>query len=540
MTHSLPSRPSLEYLKNQAKALLRAAREGVPETLARFAQHLEPLHLPHAITTALSAPQRRLKLADAQHVLAKEYGFANWAQLKQHVDEAALIAQSREEQIAVLIKCCLDGELARAERFLEHHPELASADVFIAATLGEEATVRTMLERDPTLAHTAGGPLDAFPLVYACSSRYASPNNSREPQLRAIANELLQRGADPNARWLNPAFNNCPLSALYGACGMNGNVALGQLLLEAGATPDDNESLYHSVEHESADCTALLLAHDATISGTNAVHNAVALGNTAALRLFLQHGADVNERIGTQQGMTLLHWAIDSDQDRDLLELLISHGADLRATSQDGLTPFRRAVRCGHRVAVELLTLRGVAESLSPDEEFVAACMLGDEPLVSRLVAARPTFIDELPADCRGLLSDAAWRGKLEAVRTMLAVGFDVSWENIHRATALHTAAWQGHLQLVQLLLQHGAPLDVKETEFQCTPLEWALHGSYYCRPRIAVETTATRDETYAAIVAAILAAGSPRPVDRLVRICSGRVRDVLEEAGIVIDDDDC
>ena len=353
MTHSLPLRPSLEHLKNQAKALLRAAREGAPEALARFSQHLGPLDPPDKDPSLdAAAHPRRLKLADAQHVLAREYGFANWAQLKQHVDEAAMAAKSRQEQIAVLITCCLEGELARAERFLERHPELASADIFVAATLGEEATVRAMLERDPTIVNMSGGPLDAPPLVYACSSRFASPDNSREPQLRAIANELLQRGADPNARWLNPAFNNCPLSALYGACGVNGNVAIARLLLEAGATPDDNESLYHSVEHESTDCTALLLAHGATISGTNAVHNAVALGNTAALKLFLQHGADVNERIGAQQGMTLLHWAIECDQDRDLLELLISHGADLRATSRDGLTPFRRAVHCGHRAAV--------------------------------------------------------------------------------------------------------------------------------------------------------------------------------------------
>jgi ankyrin repeat protein len=539
MTQSLPPRPSLEHLRNQAKALLRAAREGAPEALARFAPQLEPLHRPDATSARVSAPQPRPKLADAQHVLAKEYGFANWAQLKEHVDEVALAAKSREEQVAVLIKCCFDGELARAERFLERHPKLAGADIFVAATLGEEAAVRAMLERDPSLVNIAGGPLDAPPLVYACSSRYASPNNSREPQLRAIANELLGRGADPNARWLNRDFHNCPLSALYGACGMNGNAALAQRLLEAGATPDDNESLYHSVEHESTDCTALLLARGATISGTNAVHNAVALGNIAALKLFLQHGADVNERIAAQQGMTLLHWAIECNQDRDMLELLVSHGTDLRATSHDGLTPFRRAVRCGHRVAVELLTLRGAAESLSPEEEFLAACMFGDEPAASRLVAARPTLIEELPADCRGLLSDAAWRGKLEAVRTMLAVGFDVAWGNQHGATALHTAAWQGHSQLVQLLLQHGAPLDVKETEFHCTPLEWALHGSYYCRPRIAAQTTATRDETYGEIVAALLAAGSPRPVDRLVRICSGRVQEALEAAGIVVDDDD-
>jgi ankyrin repeat protein len=504
--------------------------------LARFSQHLSSLDLPDKDPSLSAAARpRRLRLADAQHVLAREYGFANWAQLKQHVEQVELATKSRREQIAVLIKWCLEGELDRAERFLERHPELASADIFVAATLGEEATVRAMLELDPGIVNMSGGPLTAPPLVYACSSRFASPNNFREPKLRAIANELLHRGANANAHWLNPEFNNCPLSALYGACGVNGNVALTQLLLEAGANPDDNESLYHSVEHEATDCTALLLAHGATISGTNAVHNAVALGNIAALKLFLQHGAGVNERIGAQQGMTLLHWAIECDQDRDMLELLISHGADLRAKSRDGLTPFRRAVRCGHRAAVELLTLHGAAETLSPREEFMAACMLGDAALVGRLLAAQPS----MPADCRGLLHDAAWRENLEAVRAMLTVGFDAAWGNGHRATALHAAAWKGHVQLVQLLLQHHAPLNVTDIEFDCTPLEWALHGSCHHRPRIAAEAAATRDESYATIVTALLAGGSPRPADRLVRVCSDRVREVLEAAGIAVDDDD-
>src|SRR5688572_23645436 len=131
MTQSLPSRPSLEHLKNQAKALLRAAREGVPDALAQFSRHLGALDPPDKdLSLDVAANARRLKLADAQHVVAHEYGFANWAQLKQHVEEVALAAKSREEQIAVLIKCCLDGELVRAERILERHPELVSADIF--------------------------------------------------------------------------------------------------------------------------------------------------------------------------------------------------------------------------------------------------------------------------------------------------------------------------------------------------------------------------------------------------------------------------
>jgi hypothetical protein len=165
--------------------------------------------------------------------------------------------------------------------------------------------------------------------------------------------------------------------------------------------------------------------------------------------------------------------------------------------------------------------------------------MLGDEAMARRLIAARPGIVSDLPAHCRGMLNDAAWRGNVEAVATMLALGFDVTWGNEHGATALHAAAWQGYIQLVELLLQHGAPLDVRETEFHCTPLEWALHGSCNCRRPTTVEAADTRDQSYAAIVTALLTAGSPRPVDRLVHPCSRRIQEVLEAAGIVAEDDD-
>ena len=53
MSRELPKRPRLEYLRKQAKELLRTMPQG--------------------------------KLADAQHTLANEYGFATWAKLKSHV-----------------------------------------------------------------------------------------------------------------------------------------------------------------------------------------------------------------------------------------------------------------------------------------------------------------------------------------------------------------------------------------------------------------------------------------------------------------------
>jgi hypothetical protein len=74
----LPARPSLEQLHKQAKELLRGYRAGESAPLERFrAASPRPGDpaLPHDVA-----------LADAQFVIAREYGFESWAKLKHHIE----------------------------------------------------------------------------------------------------------------------------------------------------------------------------------------------------------------------------------------------------------------------------------------------------------------------------------------------------------------------------------------------------------------------------------------------------------------------
>jgi hypothetical protein len=69
----LPARPNLEHLKKQARLLLRECMQAEAAAVDRFREV--------DVTYSGATP----KLADAQHVIACEYGFANWAKLKAHV-----------------------------------------------------------------------------------------------------------------------------------------------------------------------------------------------------------------------------------------------------------------------------------------------------------------------------------------------------------------------------------------------------------------------------------------------------------------------
>src|SRR5215475_5705947 len=72
-TFLLPARPSLEQLRKQAKELLRAYRVGDTNATERFRARIPRLADP--------VPPDVVILADAQFVLAREYGFETWAEL---------------------------------------------------------------------------------------------------------------------------------------------------------------------------------------------------------------------------------------------------------------------------------------------------------------------------------------------------------------------------------------------------------------------------------------------------------------------------
>jgi hypothetical protein len=220
-TRSLPEDPSLENLRKQAKRLRKAVRAGEADARA-LVRELHPR--PEEAIAGFS-------LADAQLVTARTYRFASWPKLKQHliVIERFLwdppageeVGSSASADTLVRLACLVYGDwhLSRAEearRLLAHHPELAGASLYSAATVGDVPAASTMVERDPALVNAKGGPLGWEPLLYASYSRLDSPD-PRHSTLE-VARLLLAAGADPNAGFLWRG-NVPPFTALTGAFG---------------------------------------------------------------------------------------------------------------------------------------------------------------------------------------------------------------------------------------------------------------------------------------------------------------------------------
>jgi ankyrin repeat protein len=142
------------------------------------------------------------------------------------------------------------------------------------------------------------------------------------------------------------------------------------------------------------------------------------------------------------------------------------------------------AAASGNLAIVEYLHEHGaVPIEMAPADALIAAAMAGDGDAVEHLRRGHPDVVDQARARRPGLVVSAAAAGRLDAVRLLADLGFDVNalgrgdapvegkWE-----TALHQAASEGDLALATLLLERGADPNIHDARFDATPLGWAHH----------------------------------------------------------------
>ena len=153
-------------------------------------------------------------------------------------------------------------------------------DPSVACAIGDDRTLVRLLDNDPDWANRADGPLGMPPLVAVTFSSLVQLAVYAEP-LRRCCKLLLERGADVTQSWIDPSCPESPLMALHGAAGRNHDSAMTRLLLQHGANPDDNESLYHAAESSDLTCLRLLLDAGAKIDGTNALCRILDFGQPA-------------------------------------------------------------------------------------------------------------------------------------------------------------------------------------------------------------------------------------------------------------------
>jgi hypothetical protein len=461
---TLPPNPSLEQQKKQAKELLRALRAGAADARARFRRELPD--------------KARFTLADAQLVIAREYGFASWALLKTHIEH---------------------GE--RAGLTPDVHAEFQRVFAMRDAT-----SLRTLLERYPAARALIDAPL--FPFDSPALAHLAGGDNV------AMIDVLLEFGADPNRRtdWWAGGFH-----PLHGA-----SDAVADRLIEAGAVPDacaaahlDRIELLREIL--AADPARV---HERGGDGQTPLHFA---RSRAVVDLLLERGADIDAR-DVDHRSTPAQWMLERrrgagryelarylvergaaadiflagalgltgelrtmlERDPSLLELRIGQGEyDARPPASwpiyfwsigQNLSPIQAATQFEQHDAVDVM--RAFA---SPRRQFVEACVAARANDAKRLLHEHPVLLRELSAADQRALADAAWAGDVSAVDVMMELGFDPAAHGHDGGTALHCAAWPGSTGCVAAVLRHErgrALINARDAHYNATPLGWCVHGA--------------------------------------------------------------
>ncbi len=434
--NNLPETANLEHLRSQAKDLLREARRTNPEA----------------------------RLHQAQHQLAQSYGFESWPKLVHAVQEAQIARATDDEAIRILENAILDAKAAR--RVWEKRPELVQR-----SQIAQLLTLSNLVE-------PIGAPYPA--IAYVAFSPFGREN---KPRYREMLAEFIRRGTDPSTQILIPEWDSHPLSILFAAVAVGEDPESVRMLLEAGANPDDNESLYHAAEHKRHESLRLLLQHGATVKGTNALLRVLDFDDPEGLEILLPYVQDLRE------GNPLVH-AIRRGRGLATLQRLIEAGADPNSPGVDGVIPAQLA----HERNLGTI---GTYQSTEADQ-LLAACWRGD---IERASALQEHY-SGLSAKRKRAFTDACWLGRAEAIPAFMAGGFSITERDDSNGTPLHCACFAGHPEVVRALLAFDPPLEDTQDKYQAIPIQWAMHASQF-----------SEGDGWLACVDLLIEAGSPPPV---------------------------
>lgn len=496
-SQSLPSNPSLDHLKYQARDLLKSLQSQETQALARAREF-------HPKVPASG----RFSLSDAQLILAREYGFASWTRLRQFVlDRAASPgpalarpAESLDLLAAQFLElACPDHHvrggpahmMARdaALQLLRQHPEIARHSLYTAVVCGELDLVARILKERPKAAaekltvpgpdrsgpgHAGdalndNGPKCWDPLLFLCFTRLpipAVPENSVE-----IARLLLDHGADPNTYFKAGDSRYTPLVGVIGEGEESRPAhphrdALTRLLLERDAEPYDMQVVYN-IHFQGRILWFMKLMHE----------HSVRRGRQADWQDPEWSMLDMG---GYGSGA---RWHLDiavKNNDLELADWLLAHGASPNAKpARDRRFPqgalYKEAWRRGFSEMAALLARYGAETPgvvIDPEDRFLAACFRLDKVELEGFVQEHPQYLSRPNA-----LMLAAERDRADVAELLLDLGVSPNIGDFHNGNQrpLHVCAYSDSPRVAEVLIKRGAEIDPQESHYGATPLSYAI-----------------------------------------------------------------
>ncbi len=377
MASTLPTNPSLDRVRGDARELQRAVRAKDPAAIGTVRQH----HPRPDIAFA----RELFALHDAQLTVARRYGFTGWPALVHYVELAAGLSTDPsavdEPDLGAADRFCAlaslrydeDDEPPRwqaAADLVAADPALVDRHVWAAASAADPVALARHLAAHPALATTNGGPYGWSPLMYLCYGR--APLGRTANATLAAAHLLLDGGADPNSGYLWRGLST-PFTALTGLFGEGEQgpgrqprhpfaEPLATVLLQRGAHPVDQQTLYNRMFRPDDSHLELLFSHGLADAGTSPWERR------------LGEAMETREQMWRRQ----VDWAAEHGF-ADRLELLARHGidtagvtlvtasfpTDVNARDDEGATPLHQAAWAGDLVLIRRLLEAGADRAMT-------------------------------------------------------------------------------------------------------------------------------------------------------------------------------
>nr|XP_045584207.1 serine/threonine-protein kinase TNNI3K-like isoform X2 [Procambarus clarkii] len=383
--------------------------------------------------------------------------------------------------------CCLSNVSVRNDKAKEKEDEAADG----SETGSEAPCFLQLVKPSRHKSNRQDGTQDANQEIKSDIEKCKQlPKTQTNKEIRDQIRLLLQKGADPAIISRN-GFSPLHLASY------KGDVDLVRLFLEKCNHLDHTgvgsvTALHISCLAGHLEVTQALAQRGANIEARDAVsfsplHIACLFGNESVVEYLLSRGVDVN--IAGSVGDRPLHLAATRGYYK-IVQLLLKKGARVRLQDEEGNTALHCCVQNGHFSILNLLLqpqYRTDAHitNVYLDTPLHVACYHGWIECAKALLTygGSSLLLNENLWGETALHAACTGGHCIDLVDYLLSQdAASVNYQSPDGHTALHSACYHGHTRIVQLLLSHGADINLtahdrynnSEKKEEQTPLMWA------------------------------------------------------------------